>query len=118
MTLLASDQPIGPDTTVEAFQAHTGTVHLRESHPWGVGAACTNRMVLGLALLTQYREITCGRCLGKAPETYEVRLPDKRYKTGYRVVHSGVATAEEAQALAEEIGEKAYVEAVPIEDGS
>lgn len=116
MTMLPfSTVPLSPDSRLPVFVSSTGKVHRRGTYPWGTGTACSDRFVMGIATEALVRDINCEHCLhNDIPATYEVRLPDRRYKAGYRVVHSGVASKEDAEVLAARIGESAYVEEVAL----
>lgn len=104
------------DTRLPVFVSSTGKVHLRATYRWGMGIACSDRFVTGTIAEALVRDIDCEHCIANdLPATYEVRLPDKRYRVGYRVVHAGLAVPEEADRLAEEVGENAYVAPVRVD---
>lgn len=88
---------------LELFQTlSTGEVHRAATYGHGRGPACVERWMLGQVFSGLSKDVTCRRCQGREEATYDVVLPDKRYNTGYRVVHEAVAL-EDAQRLSEEI---------------
>lgn len=114
-TVPFSTIPLSPDSRLPVFVSSTGKVHRRGTYPWGTGTACSDRFVMGIATEALVRDIDCEHCLANdLPATYEVRIPDRRYSTGYRVVHAGLAIQEDAEVLASRAGESAYVEEVPL----
>lgn len=93
-----------PFTRAPLFVSRSGTRHRGASRPWGPGAMCTSAFLLGEAINGLAGDVTCKRCIEQAtPVTWDVVLPDKRYKTGYRVVHERVGDYTEAEALANKI---------------
>lgn len=111
MSQALEEQPIeSPDTRLRLFQTlDTGLLHRLADSPWP-RPLCMERYVIGKDIEAQVKDISCERCLAwYDPVTYEVRIPDARYKTGYRVVHEQVADEETARALAEKTGREDVV---------
>lgn len=116
-TLPASSVPLSPDSRLPVFVSSTGKVHLRGTYGWGVGTACSDRFVMGNLAEALVRDIDCEHCMAHdLPTNYEVRVPDRRYSTGYRVVHSEVGTMDDAEELASKVGGSAYAVHCPPEE--
>lgn len=47
---------------VDVFISHTGKVHYSAKHSWGMGAACTDRYLIGTATTEVRSQVDCGRC--------------------------------------------------------
>ena len=92
--------PLGPDSRVSVFVTQTGKVHKAAFYVWGPGMACSDAFVLGTSTEALVRDIDCERCRAHdLPGTWEIRIPDRRYKSGYRVVSSGIASEAEADQM-------------------
>lgn len=92
----------------------TGTIHRIESRPWGEGPACTSEWTVGTATSGLVGDVDCQNCIQyNTPPTWDVVLPDKRYKTGYRVVHEGIADHDLAEEMAAEIPNAYTVDGIP-----
>lgn len=91
------------------FVSHTGTVHYAVDYQWGAGPECTERFLFGEPVHGVERSVTCQRCIvNHLPIVYEVRVPDRRTKIGYRVLDS-TEDPDEVGDLLSRHGERAYV---------
>lgn len=120
MTTNPTAPPLGPDSRVSGIVTETRT-HMAKQHEWGLGAACTNRWVTGVAADVLVRDIDCKHCLNnEVPDSYQVRLPDRRYQSGYRVVSTGLTLEDAYQMVADLKAEKPAIDpdvvGVPITD--
>lgn len=90
-----------PFTRIPLFLSETGKRHRVGSYDWGDGVACNDRFLMGRVIEGLVGDVDCEHCLAwRTAPTYDVVTPDKRYKTGYRVVHKAVPEREEAERLA------------------
>lgn len=111
----APESIFGPDSRVEGFVTRTGKVHKSASYEWGVGIACSDRFTIGTATSVLVRDINCEHCIEHdLPDTWEVRIADKRYSDGYRVASKGLPSKAAAEALASQIGKKATVASTSV----
>jgi hypothetical protein len=94
----------------------TGTVHKAATYKHGRGPECVEQWMLGRVVSGLVRDLTCLRCQGKEEPTYDVVFPDKRYSTGYRVVHEAIEDKAQAEALAEETPRSWVIENDPQAD--
>ena len=108
--------PLGPESRVAVFVSSAGKVHRSASYSWGVGAACSGRFLSGRPTEALVKDIDCQHCMAhELPDTWEVRIPDRRYKVGYRVAHSGLPSQAEAEVFAATLSDKdAYVASVGL----
>lgn len=61
MSTPASEDP-SEFERVDVFISHTGKVHYVKKHPWGIGAACTDRYLIGDPATEIRQQVDCGRC--------------------------------------------------------
>ena len=77
---------LSPHSRVDTFHPLDGSTHLLVRYDWGPGVACSTRFVSGETGSTVVSAISCEDCVGAlSTGTFEVRKPDKRYATGFRV---------------------------------
>lgn len=92
------------------FISHTGTVHYAGTYQWGPGPECVERFLLGQREQGLESQVTCQRCItNHLPTVYEIRVPDRRTTSGYRV-KATTEDPDEIERLLSEHGERAYVE--------
>lgn len=117
--------PLSPDSRIALFVSSTGKVHKAASYRWGIGMACSDAFTTGESTEGPVSAIDCARCIAHdLPDTWEIRIPDKRYNTGYRVASSGIASEDEANVMVQRIkdepnynGAEPYAVSVPpLED--